>query len=242
MNGMEDGDAAAVVPPDPMVPRGPTTAEPSAPASSSAAEIHEAARPSLVAVPTPSTTEARVAPLQPRSAHDRRTEIAELMRIYGGAVRGFCARVLHDSTLAEDVVQQVFLQAYRDLDRLENRGAIRSWLFAIASNRCVDTIRKEVRRSRWTQSADETVNHIKDSRPDQLERLDRAQLSVALDECLALLSPEVRMTVLMRFQTGMTYEQLSRSLDARAEALQLRVVRALRKLRDCLERKGWTGE
>src|SRR5262249_276153 len=158
---------------------------------------------------------------------DRRAEVAELMRTYGSAVHGFCARILRDGSLAEDVSQQVFLEAYRDFDRFQRRGSPRAWLFAIASNRCVDLIRREAHRSRWTENGERSVTEIKECGAGQIEGLDRARLSVALDECLALLSPEVRTTVLMRFQTGLTYEQLSKPLDARAEALQLRVVRAL---------------
>jgi DNA-directed RNA polymerase specialized sigma24 family protein len=53
-----------------------------------------------------------------------------------------------------------------------------------------------------------------------------------------LLSPEVRMTVLLRFQTDLTYEELALRLSTRADALQMRVTRALSKLRGCLESKG----
>ena len=49
---------------------------------------------------------------------------------------------------------------------------------------------------------------------------------------------EVRMTVLMRFQTELTYDELALQLSARPDALQMRVTRALSKLRKCLERKG----
>jgi RNA polymerase sigma factor (sigma-70 family) len=195
----------------------------------------EAARkpsPPRLAKATPSTSQ--------WEAH--RATIAELMQLHGRAILGFCARVLRDSTLAEDVAQQVFLQAYRDLDRFEGRASLRSWLFTIASHRCIDVLRRERARSRWTRDDEQAMNEVGEPRPSQFEQLDQARRLVALEECLALLSPEVRMTLLMRFRSGLSYEDLATSLEARPEALQLRVTRALRRLRGCLERKGWDGE
>lgn len=246
------GDAAHIALHRDSVLRDSATADLPARASSATTDTPDAARSGMAtpdgvsamtaASAATSDTESGLAPPRSGSVVDRRTEVAELMRTYGNAVHGFCARILRDGSLADDVTQQVFLEAYRDFDRFERRGSPRSWLFAIASNRCVDLIRRESNRSRWTENGDGSVTEIREFGASQLERLDRARLSVALDECIALLSPEVRTTVLMRFQTGLTYEQLSAALDARAEALQLRVVRALRKLRACLEHKGWTGE
>jgi DNA-directed RNA polymerase specialized sigma24 family protein len=60
----------------------------------------------------------------------------------------------------------------------------------------------------------------------------------ALEGCLDELSPEVRMTVLLRFQLGLSYAEIGAILDARAGTLQQRVARALPALKACLERKG----
>ena len=61
----------------------------------------------------------------------------------------------------------------------------------------------------------------------------------ALEKCLSVLASEVRMTVLLRFQSGMSYPDMSEVLGVRSETLQARVARALPVLRRCLEGKGW---
>lgn len=171
----------------------------------------------------------------PSSAGDRRAAIVELMRAHGDAVLGFCIRVLRDRDLAEEMRQQTFLEAFRDFDRFQGRSR-RAWLFGIASHRCLDAIRK--RRSGWIESDDDALINRHDPGSGPREQLEHAQLTAALEDCMKALSPEVRMTVLMRFQTELSYEEIAVQLSTRADALQMRVTRALSRLRRCLESKG----
>lgn len=183
----------------------------------------------------------RTAP-RSRAVSDRRASIAALMEAHGDAVFGFCLRVMRDRALAEDVVQQVFLEAYRDLDRFEGRSSPRSWLFGIADHRCLDALKSQQRRSNLIENNEQAVLEFEDPGPGPLEYADDVRLFAALDDCLKRLSPDVRATVLLRFQTELTYEELAVLLAATADTLQVRVARALPILRRCLEKKGWTGE
>jgi len=169
-------------------------------------------------------------------ASDRRAAIVELMRAHGDAVLGFCIRVLRDRELAEEVRQQTFLEAFRDFDRFQERSSRRAWLFGIASHRCLDVIRK--RRPGWIERDEDALLNSHDPGNGPREQLEHAQLTAALEECMTSLPHEVRMTVLLRFQSDLTYEQLAAQLATRSDALQMRVTRALSKLRRCLESKG----
>lgn len=171
------------------------------------------------------------------SASDRRAAVVDLMRAHGSAVLGFCIRILGDRALAEEVRQQTFLEAFRDFDGFQQRASRRAWLFGIASHRCLDALRDR-RRSTWMELDDDAVTNTHDPGDGPSERLEHAQRTAALEECLKSLSPEVRMTVLLRFQTELTYEELAPHLATRADALQMRVTRALPKLRECMQSKG----
>lgn len=164
------------------------------------------------------------------------------MEDHGKAVFGLCLRELHDHGLAEDVTQQVFLEAYRDLDRFQQRSSVRTWLFGIAYHRCLDAHKRKQRRLQRVESDESVVAATEDPGTGSHERLEAARRWAALENCLAQLQPEVRATVLIRFQTGSTYEELALELEASADALQARVARALLVLRRCMESKGWTGE
>ena len=164
------------------------------------------------------------------------------MQDHGKAVFGLCLRELHDRGLAEDVTQQVFLEAYRDLDRFQQRSSVRTWLFGIAYHRCLDAHKRKQRRLQRIETDESAVAATEDAGTGPHERFEDAQRWAALEDCLAQLPLEVSATVLMRFQTGATYEELALELEATADALQARVARALLALRSCMESKGWTGE
>lgn len=188
------------------------------------------------------TVEDERASQRSRTVCDRRARIAELMEAHGEDVYGFCKRVVRIPPLAKEVVQQVYLEAFRDLDLFTGRSSPRKWLLGIAAHRCVDALRALQRRSKLIEVDEQAMLRAVDPSPGPGERLDRTRLIAALEDCLMRLSPEVCATVLLRFQVGATYEEMAVQLGASAEALQMRVARALPMLRRCLEKKGWTDE
>jgi len=239
---MEEGDLTATVMPiprhaSPGAPVGaacPTAPDPTlgalGPAASSAA-------PAAVEV-VPGGPEHDARPTGTTTASDRRSAVVDLMRAHGDAVLGYCFRVLRDHQLAEDVRQQTFLDAFRDFDRFQGRSSRRAWLLGIASHRCQDAIRTQQRHSRWIENDEAAVIDTHDARIGPSGHVEYMQVTSALEDCLTLLSPEVRMTVLLRFQTELTYQEIAAKLTTRADALQMRVTRALSSLRRCLENKG----
>ena len=168
---------------------------------------------------------------------DRRGAITALMDQHGTAVFNLCSRVLRDRVLAEDVLQQVFIHAYRDIERFERRSSARTWLLRIAIHRCQDAI-KARDRQRVADDPD-AIHDAVDPGRMPAEHAERSHLVRALEECLGELSDDVRATVLLRFQSEFSYREMAGTLDASAEALQARVARALPALRRCLESKGW---
>src|SRR5690349_13907932 len=103
--GVDDSEVPTAQPPPPEPPAAPSTA------------------------PVPSTP---VDPLALLARGDRKGAITALMDQHGPTVFNFCSRFLLDRVLAEDVLQQVFLHAYRDIDRFEGRSSPRTWLLRIA--------------------------------------------------------------------------------------------------------------
>jgi RNA polymerase sigma-70 factor (ECF subfamily) len=174
----------------------------------------------------------------PVSARDGFDAVA---REHYPAVLGYCLRVLRSYDLAEDVTQLVFEHAYRDFHRFEGRSSVRTWLFGIAYHRSMDTLRA-LRKSQVVESNDDAVADHKDPDEDLFEHVGDLEVRQALERCLSQLPPDMRATVLLRYQTGASYEQLAAQLDAAPAALQMRVVRAMRLLKRCLESKGWDGE
>jgi RNA polymerase sigma-70 factor, ECF subfamily len=170
---------------------------------------------------------------------DVRGAVEALVEDHGDAVYAFCLRTLRNPTLAEDVAQQVFLHAYRDIARFQGRSTLLVWLIGIAAHRCMDAINSERRRLRRIELNDQATLDVADLACSPSDRVDRSRWTDALEKCLSVLASEVRMTVLLRFQSGMSFREMSEVLGVRSEALQARVARALPVLRRCLESNGW---
>lgn len=160
-----------------------------------------------------------------------------LMHAYGRSLYRYCRQMLPDADLADEVHQMTFVQAYEGLFRFARRSSLRTWLFGIAHHRCLDAIKIARRRERRFELRAELPD-----RPvpavNAEERLTALSRLRDLGRCLRELAPRARNAVLLRFQEGITYEEMARLSGERPATLQARVARALPVLRRCLERKG----
>jgi RNA polymerase sigma-70 factor, ECF subfamily len=159
--------------------------------------------------------------------------LRSLMQRHGTSVYRYCREALRDRALAEDVHQQVFIAAFRDLPRFSGRSTVRTWLFAIARHRVLDAA-KSRRRARSHVDGDDAA-HIPDPRPSPGERMDDVRLREALVACLQRLAPHVLTALLLRFQQGFTFEEMADACHEKPGTLQAQVARAMPALRTCIE-------
>jgi RNA polymerase sigma-70 factor (ECF subfamily) len=84
----------------------------------------------------------------PDQATPMPTELAASLEGHRSALTGYCYRMLGSAFEAEDAVQETFVRAWRGYDRFEGRAALRSWLYRIATNVCLDMATARQRRAR----------------------------------------------------------------------------------------------
>jgi RNA polymerase sigma-70 factor (ECF subfamily) len=140
---------------------------------------------------------------------------------------------------AEDVVQETFLRAYRQLSKFDDRASFGTWLYRIAANCSLDLLRARKRRSERQEAAEEDAPDGIQSLPDGAPTPDRLALSGEVGRkvsgVLNELSEMERTAFVLRHYEGMCIEDISRTLGVQPNAAKHSVFRAVQKLRRALE-------
>jgi RNA polymerase sigma-70 factor, ECF subfamily len=166
---------------------------------------------------------------------DAQGALRRLMQRHGGALYRFCRGATHDAALADDVLQQIFIEVHRDLAGFRRQSTLRTWIFVIARHRVLDAAKSRRRARAWLERAPPA--ELADPRPSPPEILDEAQLQAALIACLGELDGDLRTALLLRFQQGFSYEEMAAVCGEKAGTLHARVTRALPALRARIEHR-----
>jgi len=138
---------------------------------------------------------------------------------------------------AEDVVQESFLRAYRQLGRFEARANFGTWLYRIVANCSVDLMR--AKQARHDQARGESLDNVIElpaadaPGPERLAR--SAEIAARVGEALGGLSPLERAAFTLRHHEGRSIDEISKTLGLGISAAKHSVFRAVKKLRIALE-------
>ena len=146
-------------------------------------------------------------------------------------------RMTRNEQDAEDVVQESFLRAYRQLGRFEARANFGTWLYRIVANCSVDLMRaKQARHDISRGDSLDTAIGLKTAETDSPERLALSgDITRAVGDALGALSPLERAAFTMRHYEGRSIDEISKTLGLGASAAKHSVFRAVKKLRVALE-------
>jgi len=137
---------------------------------------------------------------------------------------------------AEDIVQDAFIRAYRQLHRFESRANFGTWLHRIVANCAIDLLRS--RQSRCEEHRAQPVEELQDALPASVfspERLARsAEIRERVERSMAALTPQERVAFALRHYEGCSIEDIGRTLGVQDSAAKHAVFRAVRKLRAAL--------
>jgi RNA polymerase sigma-70 factor (ECF subfamily) len=143
---------------------------------------------------------------------------------------------------AEDVVQESFLRAYRQLGKFDERASFGTWLYRIATNCSLDVMRSRKRRAKQEAGPEGAVSEMEDpvlSLPSGDPTPERVAMSGEVRERVAEamneLSASERTAFVLRHFEGMRMEDVSRVLGCQPGAAKHSVFRAVQKLRRALE-------
>jgi RNA polymerase sigma-70 factor (ECF subfamily) len=150
--------------------------------------------------------------------------LGEFYDLYAGLVNGLALRILHDRTEAEDVVQEVFVQVWRQATRFDpRRGSPEAWVCTIARSRALDRMRRRTSRPEDARTA-----------PPGAVALPRSDEALAVRKALEGLSPDQRRALELAYYEGLTQSEISERLREPLGTIKTRIRTALIRLREVL--------
>lgn len=178
---------------------------------------------------------------------------AAMVAPYRRELHVHCYRMLGSFADADDAMQDTLLAAWRGLGSFASRASLRTWLYKVATNTCLNLIRTASRRPQMTdplpaQAPEPTgssevtwlqpypdllLDELPDPDPAPDARIERAEaVSLAFLTTLQLLSPRARAVLVLRDVLGFSAAEVAETLDSTPEAVAMTLSRARAALRE----------
>ena len=163
------------------------------------------------------------------------------MRRHQRPVISLLHRLTGDAALAEDLAQETFVKAFRNLAAFDATRRLSAWILRIAHNVGIDAMRRRrIRTVSIDAPANPEVTYSADppapSMPDPVER---DALRQALLNAMATLRPDQREAIVLRYEEGLSFEEIGQILGIPEVTARSHVHRARKELARLLSAGGW---
>ena len=163
----------------------------------------------------------------------KRQAFSELMRRHQVRVYWTARRIVGTHEDADDVAQETFVKAYLSLGDFRGDSSFFTWLYRIAVNLSLNTVRKRQLISYLRESAIISRFLPKGDNPE--EEFERTELESRLDKAVADLPEKQRAVFVLRFHDGLTYEEISEILKTSVGGLKANYFHALKKVQEAMK-------
>ncbi len=153
----------------------------------------------------------------------RRGDAWALKQFYDGyqpLIASLCYRLLARPEDVEDALQAIFLRAFRALPNFRGQSSVKTWLYRIAVNECMDLLRKR-------KSAPEALQETMRIENERIGPADK----IAVQQALARLAPDQRVLLALRFWEELSYEEIAQTLGLSLPTVKMRLMRAKQAFR-----------
>jgi len=165
----------------------------------------------------------------------------ELLVRFQQPVYALALRLLDDQSEACDVVQEVFLKVFRNVDTFRGDSSLKTWVYRIAVNEAHNRRRWLFRHRRGETGIEETYEDsegreraLQDQTESPFEFTMNREAQILLEEGLAALNPAYRAAVVLREVEDMSYEEIAAVLDVSIGTVKSRILRGREGLRKYL--------
>ena len=176
-----------------------------------------------------------------KARHGDQEALGELVRLYEKKVYALTLRMCKNPDDAAEAAQEAFLAAWQGLKFFRGEASFSTWLYRLASNACVDLLRKEQRHravSGPSLNDEDTYMDIADDAATPQELAERSELREQIEEGLQSLSPEHREVLILRELHQLSYDEIAQTLDLDTGTVKSRISRGRKALRNFLLQSG----
>lgn len=163
----------------------------------------------------------------------------ELYKLHEKKLNQIAFSITKDRHLAEDVVQETFIKAYKKADTIEDTRKIGSWLAQIAARTAIDYLRAEKRR-KWLPSDQSIMEQIFSdwSESQSLEKeVEIILFKEEIQHLLYLLTQEYQQVLVLRLQYGLKEDEIASKLNIKSGTVKTRLHRARKQLKKVMTEK-----
>ena len=161
-----------------------------------------------------------------------------LVETYQKRVYALTVRMCPTRELAEEAAQEAFLSAWQGLPFFRGDSAFSTWLYRLASNACVDLLRKEGRHQGPSLDDEAVSAEVPDTRPTPEAAAEQKELRAQIEAGLRTLSPEHREVLILREIQQLSYDEIADALSLDLGTVKSRISRGRRQLRNFLMEQG----
>ena len=153
----------------------------------------------------------------------------ELIRQYEKKVYTLCFRMCGNSEDAEEAAQDAFLALWRGIDRFRQESSLSTWIYRLATNACIDTLRRRKKQSGSVSLDDEELF---------VDAVEHREAQKLLQEGLSALPEEYRKVLILREIEGLSYTEIAESASIELGTVKSRISRGRSLLRNFLSGNG----
>jgi len=167
----------------------------------------------------------------------------ELLNKYRGAIFNLVFKMIKNREEAEDLVQETFVKAFSALPSFDEQYAFSTWLFKIATNNCIDYLRKKKLKTfsidKPTEAKEGEIKQTyKDAKtPDPEVDTIEKERSFIIEDAIKCLPAKYRDAIILRHKEDKSYEEISEILNLPIGTVKARIFRAREKLKKYLKKR-----
>jgi RNA polymerase sigma-70 factor (ECF subfamily) len=156
----------------------------------------------------------------------------QILSFYEKAIYNYCLRVLKNSQNAKDVTQETFIKVYTHRKDIDPEKNVKTWIFTIATNTAYDFLRSKKRKMEVNlDEENETISSL------EAYYIEEGMIS-DVDKALLQINPEYSKALLLFYQQGFTYQEISEILSAPINTIKTHILRGKEQLKEKLKNYG----